>query len=189
MTLPNQRTRAVISAAQFLKQLTSPYVAGGFKKIPSAVRAEALAILRHFPGLYELHVAARACPEVFDELELSRDEEEQQALTARMLTVVREAQSDDYGMSEAEAEALAPNAPRNRPTVESKKLPEKPAPDTSWMDAEEVWVDPPSGWRYGFPKIWNRKEHPDMRQWMIDNGYPEKLARQSLPVRFMSVSE
>ena len=33
-------------------------------------------------------------------------------------------------------------------------------------------VDPPSGWKYGFPK-----ELPenvvDFRQWLIDNGYPE----------------
>lgn len=33
-------------------------------------------------------------------------------------------------------------------------------------------IDPPSGWRYGFPK-----ELPenvtDLRQWLIDNGYPE----------------
>ena len=59
----------------------------------------------------------------------------------------------------------------------------------TWMDAEELMVDPPSGWRYGFPKIWNRVKHPDMRQWMIDNGYPENLARQDLPVRFMSLEQ
>lgn len=33
-------------------------------------------------------------------------------------------------------------------------------------------IDPPSGWKYGFPK-----ELPenvtDLRQWLIDNGYPE----------------
>lgn len=34
-------------------------------------------------------------------------------------------------------------------------------------------IDPPTGWKYGFPK-----ELPDdikdLRQWFIDNGYPEK---------------
>jgi hypothetical protein len=33
-------------------------------------------------------------------------------------------------------------------------------------------IDPPSGWKYGFPK-----ELPDdikdFKQWLIDNGYPE----------------
>ncbi len=36
-------------------------------------------------------------------------------------------------------------------------------------------VDPPTGWLYGFPK-----ELPegvtDIRQWLIDNGYPEHEA-------------
>lgn len=36
-------------------------------------------------------------------------------------------------------------------------------------------VDPPSGWKYGFPK-----ELPadveDFVQWLIDNGYPEEDA-------------
>jgi hypothetical protein len=34
-------------------------------------------------------------------------------------------------------------------------------------------IDPPSGWKYGFPK--EIPEHiDDTRQWLIDNGYPEK---------------
>jgi hypothetical protein len=35
-------------------------------------------------------------------------------------------------------------------------------------------IDPPQGWKYGFPK-----PIPDavvnFRQWLIDNGYPERL--------------
>lgn len=34
------------------------------------------------------------------------------------------------------------------------------------------WVDPPSGWRYGFSKI--KTCDTDMEQWMRDSGYPEK---------------
>lgn len=34
-----------------------------------------------------------------------------------------------------------------------------------------MWVDPPSGWRYGFPKIY--KHDRSVKQWLIDNGYPE----------------
>jgi hypothetical protein len=36
----------------------------------------------------------------------------------------------------------------------------------------KMWVDPPSGWRYGFPKIWTRQV--PLEQWLIDNGYPEQ---------------
>ena len=49
-----------------------------------------------------------------------------------------------------------------------------------------VWVDPPSGHRYGFPKLWDRKT--ECREWMIANGYPKHLAEQGLPVRFIEAS-
>lgn len=38
---------------------------------------------------------------------------------------------------------------------------------------KKVFIDPPSGWKYGFPK-----EIPDnvidVKRWLLDNGYPEK---------------
>lgn len=34
-------------------------------------------------------------------------------------------------------------------------------------------IDPPSGWRYGFPKQLPENVK-DLRQWLIDEGYPEK---------------
>jgi hypothetical protein len=34
-------------------------------------------------------------------------------------------------------------------------------------------VDPPNGWKYGFPKEMP-KDLEDVRQWFIDQGYPEK---------------
>lgn len=39
-----------------------------------------------------------------------------------------------------------------------------------------VWIDPPSGWRYGFPKSMPKSEYPpkDFNQWLLDNGYPQK---------------
>ena len=36
----------------------------------------------------------------------------------------------------------------------------------------QLWVDPPSGWKYGFPKIWNGEGN--MTDWLIENGYPQK---------------
>jgi hypothetical protein len=35
-----------------------------------------------------------------------------------------------------------------------------------------LWIDPPSGWRYGFPKIWNGQGNP--LEWLVANGYPQK---------------
>jgi hypothetical protein len=32
------------------------------------------------------------------------------------------------------------------------------------------YVDPPSGWKYGFPKLWNGEG--DMCEWLVEEGYP-----------------
>lgn len=37
-----------------------------------------------------------------------------------------------------------------------------------------IYVDPPSGWKYGFPMVWDKKSEPDMKAWLIKNGYPQK---------------
>lgn len=34
------------------------------------------------------------------------------------------------------------------------------------------YVDPPSGWKYGFPKMWDGKGSMD--EWLIAEGYPKK---------------
>ena len=49
MTLPEQRNRAVKQAREFLVRLASPYVENGIKGVRREVRAEALALLRHYP--------------------------------------------------------------------------------------------------------------------------------------------
>lgn len=37
----------------------------------------------------------------------------------------------------------------------------------------KVWVDPPSGWLYGFPKLYDSEQNGDMLEWLHDNGFPE----------------
>jgi len=37
-------------------------------------------------------------------------------------------------------------------------------------------IDPPSGWRYGFPMPYvdeNGNKPSDMKQWLLDAGYPQ----------------
>jgi hypothetical protein len=36
------------------------------------------------------------------------------------------------------------------------------------------WCDPPSGWRYGFPKIWDPIKDPNYMAWLVKEGYPQK---------------
>ncbi len=63
MTLPDERYRAVRSTSEFLQRLAG----GVYPRTPRAVRAEALALLRHYPGPWDLDRAAEACPEVFQQ--------------------------------------------------------------------------------------------------------------------------
>lgn len=40
----------------------------------------------------------------------------------------------------------------------------------------KLWIDPPSGWKYGFPKIWDsEKDSRDIHKWVVKNGYPQAL--------------
>lgn len=78
MTMPNERTRAVIHAVEFLTRLVSPYNENGIKKIPKAVREEALRVLRHFPRPFDLYEAAKCAPDVFDTQTLLHYGEEQE---------------------------------------------------------------------------------------------------------------
>jgi hypothetical protein len=48
MTLPYERTRAVLSVREFLLRLASPY-GGGIKGIRREVREEARRLLKHYP--------------------------------------------------------------------------------------------------------------------------------------------
>ncbi len=61
MTLPDERYRAVQRTAEFLQRLAG----GHYARVPKAVRGEALALLRHYPGSWDMDRAAAAAPEVF----------------------------------------------------------------------------------------------------------------------------
>ena len=61
VTLPDERYRAVKAAQQFLARLAG----GEYPRVPKAVRAEARAILRHYPLDWDLSCAAEAAPHIF----------------------------------------------------------------------------------------------------------------------------
>ena len=57
-----------------------------------------------------------------------------------------------------------------------------------WM-TRPYWVDPPSGHRYGFPKMYDPAKDGPMVEWMIANGYPESLTRKGLSCTFSEPDE
>ena len=40
--------------------------------------------------------------------------------------------------------------------------------------AEQVMVDPPSGWMYGFPALWDKRKYGTLAMFLRAKGYPEK---------------
>ena len=62
MTLPYERTRAIIETRSFLEQLTNPRLT---QEVPEPVRQQALALLRHYPFETEIDLAHIALPDWF----------------------------------------------------------------------------------------------------------------------------
>lgn len=63
MTLPDERYRAVERTREFLNRLAG----GHYARVPKAVRQEALSLLRHYPGTWDMDRAAESAPEVFQQ--------------------------------------------------------------------------------------------------------------------------
>lgn len=72
MTLPDERTRALINTRDFLRRLLDPKLT---PKVPRAVRDEAYRCLRHFPWNLHIDDAAESVPDVFGPTPKERDDE------------------------------------------------------------------------------------------------------------------
>lgn len=54
----------------------------------------------------------------------------------------------------------------------------------------KYWVDPPSGWQFGFPREFDfqpshfnlpgEEYEQELRQWFRDHGYPDKLIQDGM---------
>jgi hypothetical protein len=42
------------------------------------------------------------------------------------------------------------------------------------MKRDPLFVDPPSGWQYGFPLPYDSEKDGDLGQFLVDKGYPAK---------------
>jgi hypothetical protein len=64
MTRPTERANAVIRTRQFLTALSTPY-GGGIKGVRKDLRAQARALLRHYPSMWEIRMAGEKAPDLF----------------------------------------------------------------------------------------------------------------------------
>jgi hypothetical protein len=40
-----------------------------------------------------------------------------------------------------------------------------------------TYIDPPSGWKHGFPKVFDPKEGESLEDWFRKHKYPEDMIR------------
>lgn len=48
-------------------------------------------------------------------------------------------------------------------------------------------IDPPSGWQYGFPKVLPNNQLHRVNEWLVEQGYPQKIIDEfdgRLPCRY-----
>lgn len=38
----------------------------------------------------------------------------------------------------------------------------------------DTLIDPPSGWKYGFPKLLPSPPPENIREWLVEKGYPRE---------------
>lgn len=62
MTLNYERRNAVLNTAEFLVKLCDPKQT---PRVPLEVRNQARALLRHYPGVYDMDIAGETCPRIF----------------------------------------------------------------------------------------------------------------------------
>lgn len=46
-----------------------------------------------------------------------------------------------------------------------------------------LWIDPPEGWRYGFPKLYEPMKDGNLDDWLVREGYPRSQIHLALYVR------
>ena len=46
------------------------------------------------------------------------------------------------------------------------------------IKSNKIWVDPPEGWKYGFPAIYDPEKDGQMSDWIISKGYPIQIIKE-----------
>ena len=62
MTLPNERTRALVNSKRFLRSLLDPRAT---PRVPLAIRRAARNCLKHYPAEFEIDKLPKCCPKLF----------------------------------------------------------------------------------------------------------------------------
>ena len=77
-----------------------------------------------------------------------------------------------------------------RPLELVKVITSASEPSMPDLDPDRLMIDPPSGWRYGFPKRIPREHQHRTVEWMIEQGYPRQLTEEKhFYIRYWNATE
>lgn len=57
------------------------------------------------------------------------------------------------------------------------------------IERKKMWVDPPSGWQYGFPKIYEPAKDGSLKEFLVREGYPADMLAATTLVRLIDMDE
>ena len=137
-----------------------------------------------------------------NEIERLRLTDEEREAVETSLQAMKYA-ADELGLSQADCDRMAAalrsllerhcpvpenqSSQDNTPSTHSNESEVSVRPECAisppWM-ARPFWVDPASGWKYGFPKLYDPAQDGDLNAWLVASGYPKHLADQNLPCTF-----
>jgi len=46
------------------------------------------------------------------------------------------------------------------------------------IKSNKIWVDPPEGWKFGFPAIYDPDADGQLSEWIISKGYPVLIIKE-----------
>ena len=159
MTLPHQRTRALLKTIKFLESLADP---GITPPVPQGVRVVARDLLKDYPTLDEIEFSHRALPALFDSVIQRQAEgmpasamegslqERETALAADAGAVTVRALRDLLAKMDQDAVVVLRydyKDPDGSTTCEGLALEQVQAVDVRALKSKDSWFDPPAGAR------------------------------------------
>lgn len=138
------------------------------------LRTQAYQILRHYPSDWNLSILSDSCPHVLDSGE-SLDPLYKMVRTWDQTVGNTDCTATDTSGSTVNDTAATDSAATAQHAYTGIEDPfgTNAAETTAAAPVRQrVWVDPPAGWRWGFPKLWDPNVEPDCVEWMVSEGYP-----------------
>jgi len=50
--------------------------------------------------------------------------------------------------------------------------------DNLSIKSKKIWIDPPEGWKFGFPAIYDPNTDGQMSEWIVNKGYPIEVIKE-----------